>query len=56
MESKINVTVRIKPLQENEKALDRNQLWPQIGDTTVMNVRTKEMVSFDSVVGDGACT
>ena len=56
MESKINVTVRIKPLQENEKALDKNQLWQQIGDSTVMNVRTKEMFSFDSVFGDGACT
>ena len=57
MESKINVTVRIKPLNESEKSQEgKNVVWQQIGDSTVFNTRTKEMFSFDNVFGDGVST
>lgn len=56
MESKINVTVRMKPLSESERGHDKNNLWSQIGDNTVFNVRTKEMFSFDNVFGEGTST
>ena len=52
MESKINVSVRIKPLGENEKPIEKNQLWSKIGDNTLMNIRSKEMFSFDKVFGE----
>lgn len=56
MESKINVTVRIKPLSDNERSSEKNHLWSMIGDNTVMNVRTKEMFTFDSVFGEKVST
>lgn len=56
MESKINVTVRIKPLSKGEKAEEKNNLWTQIGENTVMNIRTKEMFSFDNVFGEKMTT
>ncbi len=56
MESKINVTVRIKPLSEAERASEKNHLWQMIGDNTVMNARTKEMFTFDSVFGERVST
>jgi centromeric protein E len=56
MESKINVTVRIKPLSESEKTFDKNHLWTLLGDNTLMNIRTKEMFSFDSVFGEKIST
>lgn len=52
MESKINVTVRIKPFSEAERAQEKNHVWSQIGDNTLMNTRTKEMFSFDNVFGE----
>ncbi len=52
MESKINVTVRIKPLNEADRASEKNNLWQQLGDNTIMNIRTKEMFSFDKVFGE----
>jgi hypothetical protein len=52
MESKINVTVRIKPLSETERKEEKNHLWQQIGDTTLMNIRTKEVFTYDTVFGD----
>lgn len=56
MESKINVTVRIKPLSEAERSSEKNHLWTLIGDNTLMNIRTKEMFSFDNVFGEKATT
>src|SRR5687767_9620021 len=56
MESKINVTVRIKPLVEIDKSVEKNYLWTQLGDNTLMNVRTKEMFSFDNVFGEKMTT
>ena len=56
MESKINVTVRMKPLSEAERTSEKNNIWSQIGDNTLLNVRTKEMFSFDSVFGEGVNT
>lgn len=56
MESKINVTVRLKPLSENERSSDKNHLWTLLGDNTLMNIRTKEMFSFDNVFSDKSST
>ena len=56
MESKINVTVRMKPLSESERANDKNYIWNQVSDNTIMNVKTKEMFTFDSVFGERAHT
>lgn len=51
MESKINVSVRIKPLSKQEKLLEKNHFWSKISDTTLMNKRTKEVYHFDKVCG-----
>lgn len=56
MESKINVTVRIKPLSENERSSEKNHLWNLLGDNTLMNIRTKEMFSFDNIFSDKSTT
>ena len=56
MESKINVSVRIKPLAETERNLEKNQLWSKLGENTLMNTRTKEMFSFDNVFGESITT
>jgi len=56
MESKINVSLRIKPLTEAERLKNQNMLWQALGDTTVINQRTKEMFSFDNVFSDRATT
>ena len=56
MESKINVSVRIKPLAESEKNLEKNQLWNKLSDNTLMNIRSKEMFSFDNVFGENVST
>lgn len=50
MESKINVTVRVKPLLNKETNNQANQqLWQKVSENTLMNLRTKEMFSFDNV-------
>jgi len=51
MESKINVSVRIKPLNKQEALMDKNHFWAKISDTTLMNKRTKEVYHFDNVFG-----
>jgi centromeric protein E len=56
MESKINVTVRIKPLSDSEKGQEKNHLWNLVGENTLMNVRTKEMFTFDNIFGEKAVT
>jgi hypothetical protein len=56
MESKINVTVRMKPLNEAEKTHEKNNIWSKIGDNTLINVRTKEMFSFDNVFAEEVST
>mgnify|MGYP001598331090 CR=1 FL=1 len=56
MESKINVTVRIKPLSEAESNLEKNHMWTLLSDNTLMNTRTKEMFSFDHVFGEKSDT
>ena len=56
MESKINVTVRVKPLSETEKAQEKNHIWSQVSDNTIINVKTKELFTFDAVFGDGVTT
>lgn len=43
-------------MADQEKSQEKNQLWQMLGDNTVMNVRTKEMFSFDSVFGEGITT
>ena len=50
MESKINVTVRMKPLSNKELQNTRNKdLWQKIADNTILNTRTKEVFAFDNV-------
>ena len=56
MESKINVTVRIKPLSDLERANDKNYIWNQVSENTIMNVKTKEMFTFDNVFGERSHT
>ena len=51
MESKINVTVRMKPLSGQESQNDKNRMWQKVSDNTLMFQRTKEMFSFDHVFG-----
>ena len=52
VESKINVTVRIKPLAPKEVKNDRNcNVWNKVSDQTLVNTRTKEMFSYDRVFG-----
>lgn len=45
MESKINVTVRMKPSETPPIPA----LWQRIGDQTLMNTRTKELYTYDRV-------
>jgi hypothetical protein len=49
MESKINVTVRVKPLLSKEVSQANQQLWQKVSSNTLMNLRTKELFSFDNV-------
>jgi hypothetical protein len=56
MESKINVTVRVKPLSDTERANEKNHIWSQVSDNTIINVKTKELFTFDSVFGEGVTT
>lgn len=51
MESKINVSLRVKPLSAQERQLDKNHLWSCVSETTLMNKRTKEVYQFDNVFG-----
>ena len=52
----INVSLRIKPLSENEAVNDKNHLWVKVSDTTVLNKRTNELFHYDRVFGDDAGT
>ncbi len=56
MESKINVAVRMKPLTEQERAQEKNHIWTQVSDNTIMNVKNKELYTFDSVFSEGVST
>ena len=57
VESKINVTVRIKPLKAKEAANERNtNVWHRVNEQTIMNSRTKEMYQFDRVFGPEVST
>ena len=57
VESKINVTVRIKPLKEKELKNDRNNnVWKKISDSTLINTRTKEAFSYDQIFGPEVTT
>ena len=52
MESKINVTVRIKPMAPKEASIVKNtNVWQKVNNQTLMNLRTKEMFSYDRVFG-----
>ena len=56
MESKINVTLRMKPLSEQESINDKNHLWSNIKSNSIMNSRTKEVFTFDRVFGPDVST
>lgn len=43
MESKINVSLRIKPLSESEAANEKNHMWAKIADNSILNKRTNEV-------------
>ena len=47
METKINVSLRIKPLSSKEKFLDKNHLWEKMGDASILNKRTNDVFKFD---------
>lgn len=57
VESKINVTVRMKPMSSREALSERNRdLWQRVSDSTLLNARTKELFGFDHVFGPDATT
>ena len=56
MESKINVTLRVKPLSAAEAKLDKNKLWTKVSDNTLMNTRSKDVFSFDKVFDQNVST
>jgi len=57
MESKINVTVRIKPLKATEASNEKNtNVWQKVNEQTLMNTRTKELFSYDRVFGPEVST
>lgn len=56
MESKINVSVRVKPLTDKESLIEKNHMWSVVSDTTLMNKRTKEIYTFDNVFGPDMST
>ena len=57
MESKINVTVRIKPLATKDAKNDKNSnVWNKVSEQTLVNSRTKEAFSFDRVFGSEVTT
>ena len=52
MESKINVSLRVKPLSENEAVNEKNRMWVKISDNSIMNKRTNEIFQYDKVFSD----
>ncbi len=48
MESKISVSVRVKPLTKKETA-PAQQMWSKVSDNTLMNLRSKELFAFDNI-------
>ena len=56
MESKIHVTLRVKPLTKQEGLCDRNHGWQQVSDTSIKNQRTQEVYQFDRVFADESTT
>jgi hypothetical protein len=55
METKINVSLRVKPLNNTENQNDKNHLWSMSGNS-IMNSRTKEVFTFDRVFGPEVST
>ena len=56
MESKINVTLRVKPLSADEARNKKNELWKQQSDTGILNTRTNELYTFDRVFPGSSTT
>lgn len=56
MESKINVSLRVKPLSASEKANAKNQLWSIPSESSLCNKRTNEVYQFDRVFGENEST
>jgi hypothetical protein len=56
METKINVSLRIKPLSSKEEFLDKNHLWEKMSDSSILNKRTNEIYQFDKVFGPEVST
>lgn len=55
METKINVSLRVKPLNKSENTNDKNHLWDMSGNS-IKNTRTKEVFTFDRVFGPDVST
>ena len=57
VESKINVTVRIKPLGPKDSKNDKNQsVWQKVSEQSIVNTRTKEAFTYDRVFGPDVST
>ena len=56
MESKINVTLRVKPLSTVEGRHEKNKIWHVQNGNTLMNSRSKEVFTFDKVFGPEVST
>ena len=56
MESKINVSLRVKPLSQLEAKSDKNKLWKISSESTLVNSRSNEAFTFDKVFGSEVST
>lgn len=56
MESKINVTLRVKPLSQIEAKSDKNKLWKIASESSLINSRSNEAFTFDRVFGPEVST
>ena len=56
MESKINVSLRVKPLSQIEAKQDKNKLWKIASETSLINSRSNEAYTFVKVFGPEVST
>ena len=56
MESKINVTLRVKPLSQQESINQKNNIWQTMKNNSIVNSRTNEVFTFDKVFGPDSST
>ena len=56
MESKINVSLRVKPLSDQDQQNPKNNIWQIINESSLFNNRTQEVFQFDRVFGGDSST